>query len=328
MGVKIEKFRCNRKKIGLTYSAPKDAKEHPFDKLENPLTGLLEFLENLGGHCKYIIAKEKHKSGKLHYHCFLKYDVEIDTKNCRYFDFMDVHPNILKNEAGPGWQSYIKKDKDFITNMEENPFSVALQKKNIEEAMDYLWQSRTAMMATNADRIYKNMKTRMAPKKVRKGPTIDKKWKRPLKTDFRTMVFQGPSGIGKTQFAKAHFKKPLLVSRMDQVKLLDETHDGIVFDDMNFCELDRTAQIHLVDWDEERHIPARYNDAIIPAETKKIFTTNVMCLNYNDAAIARRLEIVKLEEQLFEGGQAPPASPPPPSMIDGAELDVEGGSSS
>lgn len=110
-------------------------------------------------------------------------------------------------------------------------------------------------------------------------------------------VILGPSGCGKTQYALAHFDNPLQVSHMDD--LLDfkpEEHDGIVFDDMDFHHLPRTAQIHITDWDNKRSIHCRYRTAQIPKHTRKIFTCNEYPFTYDDA-IRRRIIVTEVTER-------------------------------
>lgn len=136
------------------------------------------------------------------------------------------------------------------------------------------------------------------------------KFKRePLELKKATLVW-GESGTGKTSWALAHFKCPLLVSHVDDLKELDtRVHDGLVFDDMSFTHLPIEARIHLLDTAFERQIHCRYQNAVIPAGVKRIF-----CHNNDDiflkttepvtlaqiAAIDRRLEKVHIVEQLFE----------------------------
>ena len=114
----------------------------------------------------------------------------------------------------------------------------------------------------------------------------------------RSLVLWGESGIGKTCYARALLPNALLVSHLDDLALYEGgEYDGIIFDDMSFNHLPREGQIHLVDIDEYRSIHIRYKVAGIPANTKKIFTTNLaggMCLLVNDAAIARRVDIRNL----------------------------------
>jgi len=284
-----KKFRINRAKVGLTYSCPIEQDDNPIESKEK----LLEFLIEKGGPCTYIVAAELHESGKTHYHAYVKYDAKLDTKCANFFDCESVHPNILN--PGPGWMAYCKKHKDFITNIEENPFVKALAEPTIDAAVNLLWHTRPQMMAVNGDRIEKNMSKRMRvdpPKRKYFGP-----WKWPMLENIQSTILMGPSEIGKTQFAKAHFENDLFVSHIDKLKDFDPNkHDGIIFDDMDFMHLPRHAQIHLTDWDEERDINIRYNYVTIPANTRKIFTCNLQhCpVNQFDEAIARRINIIEL----------------------------------
>lgn len=111
----------------------------------------------------------------------------------------------------------------------------------------------------------------------------------PLDLDGTTHVVVGPPGLGKTQWAKAHFDNCLLVSHMDDLKAFDVTkYDGIVFDDMDFRNMPRTTQIHVTDWEEDRSIHARHYCSWIPKETRKIICANEYPF-IDDGAIDRRV---------------------------------------
>lgn len=262
---------------------------------ENPVESnefLLDFLEKLGGHCQYVVGKERHESGKKHFHAWINYDIKQETKNPRYFDCAGVHPNVMF-KPGAGWQSYCKKDKDFISNLEQNPFAVALSLPSLEAAIDHLWVARPQLMAVNADRVEKNFAKKMTVAKPIKqyfGP-----WKWPSLENIESVVLMGPSNIGKTQFAKSHFNNPLFISQMDRLKeFKPDVHDGIIFDDMDFTHMPRSSQIHITDFEEQRDIHSRYANAVVPAETKKIFTCNHYPFMLDDA-IKRRVKLVELK---------------------------------
>lgn len=125
----------------------------------------------------------------------------------------------------------------------------------------------------------------------------------PVTWNGKCIVLWGGTGLGKTQWAMAHFKNPLVISHIDGLKKFDE-HDGIIFDDMNFGHWPREAIIHLTDWDVPREINCRYSPATIPQHTKKIFTTNIhggaIFGDYmGDEAIARRYELIEITCKLF-----------------------------
>lgn len=87
-------------------------------------------------------------------------------------------------------------------------------------------------------------------------------------------LITGDEGIGKTQFALAHFKNPLLISKRDRLKGLTPEHDGIVFDDFATQHWPIDSVKHLLDIEEERDIDARFADSTIPAGTPRIFCHN------------------------------------------------------
>ena len=98
----------------------------------------------------------------------------------------------------------------------------------------------------------------------------------------KAVIIQGASHVGKTQFALAHFKYPLLVSELDDLKSISLQTDGIVFDQMRFVhpedrrKVNMTADelIRLIDVEMTRSIHARYSNASIPRGMPRIFTTN------------------------------------------------------
>lgn len=147
-------------------------------------------------------------------------------------------------------------------------------------------------------------------------------------TDFKKqcLVLQGPPGVGKTQYAKTFFKKPLLVRHPDKLKSFDEVvHDGIIFDDQSYGHWPRESVICLMDTEEETDINVKNSMVTIPAETPRIFCTNRQMrvyksdrfdhivhdtdksflpdkLDSSDNAIDRRVNVVKVNELRKSGG--------------------------
>lgn len=133
----------------------------------------------------------------------------------------------------------------------------------------------------------------------------------------KSLFLHGPSRVGKTHYACAHFQNPLLVCDMDDLKSFKPTkHDGIVFDDMSFLHIPPEKVIHLVDQEFARTIRCRHTNAALPAFTPKIFTHNSPNPFYGSMgpmaatpeqgeAISRRLEAYRIPYPIFKGSASP-----------------------
>lgn len=116
----------------------------------------------------------------------------------------------------------------------------------------------------------------------------------------KATVLVGPTECGKTQFALAHFQRPLLVTHLDDLGNLTAEHDGIVGDDLDFSHLHFSAVINILDMDTARSVHIRYTVAHLPRGLPRIFTTNkseifgIQCTDEQRAAIDRRLNIVTI----------------------------------
>lgn len=128
----------------------------------------------------------------------------------------------------------------------------------------------------------------------------------PVDFEDKSVLVWGDTDTGKTQYCLAHFKNPLLVRHMDNLKSLRKENDGIVFDDMSFKHTPFDAVKHLLDWDEASSIHCRFHNALIPAKTRKLFTSNeenpFYELNIPSAhalAIERRLKRIHVTDKLF-----------------------------
>lgn len=159
-------------------------------------------------------------------------------------------------------------------------------------SMRELWEKHTSTMVRYEKGIKRAREVLMAETVERNFNLEDFDWE-PITDWTKTNILLGPAGCGKTEFAKAHFDNPLFVTHIDD--LLDfDGHDGIIFDDMSFTHMPRTAQIHILDQDNPRSIHCRYSCAPIPARTKKIITCNELCVNMSDEAIARRVNLIEV----------------------------------
>lgn len=123
----------------------------------------------------------------------------------------------------------------------------------------------------------------------------------------KTLLIWGNSNTGKTQFALAHFKNPLVITHMDTLKRFNIVeNDAIIFDDMSFQHLHPEAVIHILDREVDRDIHIRYGTARIPAGVIKVITHNKKSIFYKEdidevqkEAIDRRIDYYHVVGKLF-----------------------------
>lgn len=261
-------FRLQGRNIFLTYP---QCSEDPADLLD----WLLIKCPNA---IKIRTCQEKHQDGNPHLHAIIKSSKKIDIKNANYFDYVGKHPSIEKvKDFRKAWNYIGKEGTDCIFEEENNDETDELDADDysnekewinacIKQRMGYgyckrLWELATKDQGTS---IYET------------GDGIIREDLGAITRQDYCTVLLGPTGIGKTTWAKRECTKPaLMISHIDDLRKFDKTfHKSIIFDDMTFKHMPLQAQIHITDVNDERSIHCRYGTATIPANTVKIFTCN------------------------------------------------------
>lgn len=283
-------FRCSRKKYGFTWSCPVDLDQHPFDR-DNVLEYILGELQLLATIKWYTIAREKHESGKWHYHASIEFEENYQTRNERFADIDGVHPNIIK--PGKGWLNYCKKDNDFITNYEESIYKRAREAATWDEASNILWEDPKFMLqfGQSAERNWKRRRLGECCDVVYYGPSIrqPEEWD-PAK---QTLIIKGPSGVGKTQWALEFGRRNGGYLKIGHYQKLKDWNGErvIIFDD---CDDSLNAQdvstwISITETESTRDFRVLHGVVTIPPVIKIILTNGALTPRDNAAgAVARR----------------------------------------
>ena len=166
-------------------------------------------------------------------------------------------------------------------------FAAMRDASTIQEANAIGWKHEPEQMMKYGHTMMKNLTTRKGGYDTKRFEMTDFE-RSPL--DLTTpVVLPGRSGMGKTNFLKAHGKYPLVVKTLDGLKkIVPGTTDLIIFDDMNFGAgtreqpgLNLTAEqiIALLDINERTTLKTRPNhkgdDVELPAGMKRVFSTNI-----------------------------------------------------
>jgi hypothetical protein len=297
--------RLNHKKLHVTQSAL------AVDEVSNEQ--VLTMARTRGDLIEYSIGDELHPTPAdpnrpRHKHYYLHYRNPINHRDARFCQLFDMtgaggrvlHPHI----QGVGHSKadrtkviyYTQKDKLYIAspnllNYDEESeetgpaWAIAMNHaRTVEEGMHTLMHRYPGVFYSSAGRVRDALELRLGRTEPARFtlasftiPPIA-----PAMLASKALVLQGAPAIGKTQFALAHFKRPLLVTRMDDLKYISLSTDGLVFDQMRFthpedrAKLNLTADelINLLDKEVSRSIGARYRDARIPRDMPRLFTTN------------------------------------------------------
>lgn len=294
------KFRICSKKVFLTYSKCDLSEETLQTFLSEKLTNIQQ-LE---------IVQETHQDGFKHIHAIVETASKINTLNPRFFDIENngttYHPNIQTIKGKNAWiklQKYLRKEKQPLTYCNETIQII----KNIpspseyDSKKDYLMESfKSSIPYAYAQEFWKLSRISEHPilyetDDIQGTIQITLEFQRPAppNTNKSTLIV-GPTGIGKTTWARRHIAKPALwVTHIDNLKAIDNTIKGIIFDDMDFKHWPKTSQIHIVDNFTQRTINVRYGTVSIPPGIHKIFTCNTNPFT-DDPAIDRRLHKILL----------------------------------
>jgi len=243
--------------------------------------------------CHEIGTHGKEEEAYPHTHVFVRLLKRVDKRGARCCDIGGVHPHIQKvshksheerlywlyhRKGNVGlWQSS-KAPKDPTLYQDVAKLSERINTGSLLEACVRLGIEISSV--TDVDRIRKE---RVPPEPARSEFSRDEftlqlnwshQWGGRI-FDTCCIYLWGASGLGKTECAVAHFERGLLVRSLDQSRDFHATrYDGIIFDDSSLSHLSAEERIHLADYNYDAVIRARYSNGLLPAGTKRVFTSN------------------------------------------------------
>lgn len=264
--------------------------------------------------CTYlIVAKEMSESGTAHLQGYVEFDKRIcGSKLLKMHGWERSHIEVRKGNSNQA-SEYCKKDSTRESDIfERGTLSVSKQGKrtdmdsvilSIEQGMTLpdLWQEYPKLMIRYSKGISLCLDQLQPPRRHKGFPLESFPFHPILFEEGYSHILVGESGCGKTSYIKSLFPTCLFVRHMDALAGFNPAkHEAICFDDMSFIHTPRTAQIHLVDQDDDSQIHVRYTCAFIPAHTPKYFTTNVRNIfDLDDKAIKRRVKVHNIITSIY-----------------------------
>lgn len=289
---------------------------------------------------RLVIGQEHHQDGNLHWHVLIEYESEKDIRNPQYFDLshwegenaVREHPNVLiwTRTGDQTYDQWFKNHWEYCKKEDPTPYIVGeeprdnrkrkrdevfteamkiTRERDVHSGMEFLEKNAPYDLVTKYEQIHRAlvkirnismcMQTQArAVGEFPNAPTIVDNW--------RCLFINGPTGMGKTQWARSLLPLATVVSHRDQLKDVDFAN-GVIFDDFEVSHWPPTAVIHLLDWDEPRGLDVKHGHVIIPSHTKKIFTYNGELYRWlskdatmeQQAACERRVHVVNITRSLF-----------------------------
>lgn len=328
-----KKFRLRGMKFFLTYPQLPER-----DDLQSSALAQFEVIFKMSSaDFQYVMSVERHEDGHPHLHVYLEFSTSQGIYSAGkldlVFDGVTYHGNyqVVKSEhatiryilksLSDSSEAFTNKDLplhdgDYYSSLHEHLHEVLLS-DGLYAAIQVLYNVYPKQAVKNGSTIVRNLQMMDDYYQVRKDineapkytmndftnvPNEIKAWldsKKPM-----TVVIWGPSGVGKTELAKAVLyakgKRVLFVREIQALKDFEPGfHDAIIFDDLNVSETPREQLIHLVDVDNASDLRLLYRGKRLPARIDKVFTTNTISYFNSDAAVQRRVFIIHIPKSII-----------------------------
>ena len=309
---KPSEFRMNCKKFFLTYPKKDGIKDVTKSQIIEKLKE--NFRNLASNPTYILVAEETGKENNdskdyKHFHVVVVFDRRTDIRDSNFFDIDGVHGHYKMIDKKRGSlskvQRYCRKNGDYevwentlLTTKEVTQLDSTKQ-TNVAKLVTHLSnlspterkhlklsEASEVLYALNKHRIDQAVNiiiNNINNSGKHAGSNYDmrqfhipqevEKWKKEYKHQ-KSLLLLGLSGTGKTSLAKSLFKNPLLVCNKEDLKLLTNDHDGLIFDDFAMAEMNRKEQIHLLDLENARSFLVKFSSIRIPEALPRVFTSN------------------------------------------------------
>lgn len=306
-------FRLSAKRLFLTFPHCPLSKDTILNELNSKLQG--ELLD-------YVISKELHSNGEPHIHIYLRLKRTKNIKNPHFYDILGHHGKYQAVKSVKNVINYITKYNDFITNLpilngeilELKPYLINLVRHNkLQDALDTLKNCQDPSIISS----YSNWKSNLIKLHDDLYPQLtlsnykleDFNFPKEIldwhKNPKKTLVVQGPTGVGKTQgmLALLADDNPLVIRERQDFKLLNKDHKSIILDDISLSDFDINDLKHIFDSEVPSSIRVLYASVRLDPNLKKVVLVNVWSLPHaspqDSDAVLRRIVFVNLKDSLI-----------------------------
>jgi len=301
---------------------------------------VLAHLQTIGEVKRAVIARELHQDGTPHFHAAVSFlnQVRFTTGRTNPFAFRGLtadHRIVKPTKRGQSLAGAVEATRTYVQKSDTSPLifgtatttATGAAAKNardtamdpngsVEAALTNLWQEAPMLMIRQAEMVERNLK------RLREMTLSQPLISRPLEAfplkpelpDWDVLMLGGRTGLGKTELALALLPGAAFITQLDDLRTADLSR-GIILDDIEVGHMPFQAIKNLTEYERPASAYCRYNNARIPARTKRIFTTNSLsvtdwiCGQRDNVrmpisaekieAICRRVTFVWIEARLF-----------------------------
>lgn len=323
-----KKFRISARKIFLTYS------QVPIEATKEEL---LKQLQHKVDFDEYVIGKESHQDGGIHFHALL---VASKKKfSIKRADLLDVqlhgkvyHGNYGKVRHFVESAEYVAKGGDYISNLESiqngkmiSPEGAIIQRfKKVGRRLTLLEHLKNdpkkAIGKTDLLSLNKTFnlieQLQAAEPEIPTSPykienfIVEEGLRRWLDSDqSTTLILVGPAASGKTQFSRAYAQakelKSLTLSNLQGLSRLTPEHQCLLFDDCSFANLQIEQLLGILEIEYPKDIRILYGVKQKPSRLIQIIAMNPEGLKPLSEAlkldqVLRRINVVEVPKNFIQ----------------------------